>query len=184
MKKALIIIGAIFLGLIALAIVGSILPEDPALTVDKDAEIAQPVIEEAPEPAPTLDNDEQRVYDFIAENYPKIDKLFNETLITVDIADGDSETALLDLVDDASTYVELAKGWEELDWAGGKVRTLETAFGQYMVGTRRFYKNWLNGTVGGGDTTQCAKNAVKAQLLAEEWAPRVEERLEHIDNTY
>jgi len=181
MKKALIIIGAVFAGLALLAIVGSMLPSDEPqkVVIVKETMEATPI--PAVETPATLSGEEEKVYEFIASSYPKVDALFAETCEMVD-GEGEALDDIQTLIDNATAFATVAEKWADMDYAMGEVGSLESAFEEYMVASRKFYKNWLNG-INGGNVTQCAKNAVVARNKAEKWAPRVEERLAEIEDT-
>lgn len=179
MKKALIIIGAVFAGLALLAIVGSMLPSDEpqkvVIVTETQTPTAEPAISE-PDPVVVLNDQEQRVYSFVERTYPKLDTLYGRTLKAID------RNSVTGLVACCEQFIAYGKGWKRLDWANGEVTDLETAFGEYMEANRRYYKNWLNGTVGGGNLTQCATNAIKAEESMTKWAPRVEEELAAVES--
>lgn len=173
MKKALIIIGAVFAGLALLAIVGSLLPSDePQEVIVVEPTPAQEADVQA---AAALTDEELRVYRYIERTFPKVDDLYSRTQDAIDVEDPSA------LVSCCEEFIKYAKTWERLDWANGEVTDLETAFGAYMEGSRKFYKNWLAGTFGDGNVSQCAANAIKAQDTIETWAPRVEDRLVELE---
>ncbi len=176
MKKTLIIIGAVFAGLALLAIVGSMLPSDEP----QEVIVVEPTPTQEPEaPAePTLTAEELRVYRYIERTLPKTNRLYERMLRAID------RESMNGLIACSEEYITYAKSWEKLDWANGEVTDLETAFGEYMEGNRKFYKNWLAGVVGDGNVEQCAANAVKAERAINRWAPRVEDELAAIDSTY
>ena len=183
MKKALIIIAAIFGGLILLAVVGSILPEDPALTIDKDAEVQQLVPEATAEEVASLTSKEQRIYDFIALNYPKLVELradFDECLWN----DSSNAKRIRVLVKCSGQFAGIAQQWNKAGWGYGQVADLEDAFDDYVNATRRWYKNWVAGVYGSTGTDLAASNAIKAETQMDKFGPRVEAQLSEIDNTY
>lgn len=174
MKKALIIIGAVFAGLALLAIIGSFLPSDePQQVVIVDPTPAAEA--EAPAPATELTSEELRVYRYIDRTFPETERIYARMLKAIERENP------ADLVACCEQYIRYGKTWERLDWANGEVTDLETAFGEYMEGNRKFYKNWLSGTFGEGNMRQCAANAIKAQDAIEKWAPRVEDRLGELE---
>jgi len=178
-KKVIIIIGVVFLGIIALAIVGAFIGGDEPQEVVIVEKTVAPTVEPTVAPAPeeqevVLTSEEAKVYKYIARTYPKVDALYARMK---NVIERDSVSGLVDCCDE---FVGYAKSWQRLDWANGQVTDLETAFGSYMEGSRKYYRNWLNGTLGGGDITQCATNALKAEAVIDRWAPRVEDRLDEV----
>jgi len=178
MKKALIIIGAVFAGLVLLAIVGSMLPSDEPQEVI--------IVEKTSTPAPTeeqtssLSPKEQAVYEFIARNYPKAQKLFANTRAVTDKEfTNDGYSDIKTIVADATAFRKIAQPWADMDYQYGAVEELEEDFETYMVAVRTYYKNWLNG-ISGGNAERCATNAVKAEYKAEKLAPRIEGHLDQL----
>jgi hypothetical protein len=170
MKKALIIIAAIFLGLGFLALVGSVI-EKPAQVVMVDPE---------PTPVATLTNDEQRVYDFIATEFPELRDM-NVKIIAVLDGNGSYTAMVKRLTSNGEAFIALTGRWNDIDWGYGQVSDLEDDFDAYMNASRAFYRNWVNG-ISGGNVDQCATNAVKAELKMEKLVPRIEEHLAELDN--
>lgn len=190
MKKALIIIGAVFGGLILLAIVGSMLPSDEpqeVVIVTKTETPAAAIDTSVEEEAVALTSDEQRVYDYIAEMYPRVQKDFKKSCTFTDgeVTNNDAENlkAIATITECATSFIPYAEEWNNLDWGYGEVSNLEDAFDAYMKGVSRYYVNWLDG-ISGGNVEACSRRAVLAELKAEKWAPRVEDELDAISNTY
>lgn len=177
MKKALIIIGAVFAGLVVLVIVGGVIESNQQPIV-----VMQSPAPEAGQAAPGLTGDEQRVYDFIAVEFPKLRDMNDDLILTLE---GDSYgTMLRELKRSSVAFLELTKRWNRLDWGYGAVSDLEDDFDLYMNNTRAFYRNWLKG-ISGENTTLCATNAVKAESKMNDLVPRIEGHLDELsDGTY
>ena len=187
MKKALIIIGAVFAGLALLAIVGSMLPSDEPQKVvvvqeTVEATPTEPAEVEVAPTAPTLTTKEQRIYDFISLNYPKLVDLradFDQCLW-----DGSSNAKRIRvLVKCSAQFVTIAEKWNEAGWGYGRVADLEDAFDDYVNATKRWYKNWVAGVYGSTNTDLAASNAIKAEKQMNKIEPRVEARLADIEDT-
>jgi hypothetical protein len=188
MKKALIIIGAVFAGLILLVLVGAAVGEDPqqpVVVIQSAAPVAEPTVAEptpvpTPEPVTTLTSDEQRVYEFISSEFPD---LLERTTKLIAMLESDASYAAIvkRLSHDGDEFVTLTKRWNNIDWGYGEVSDLEDDFNAYMNASRAFYRNWANGIVGGANIDQCATNAVKAEIKMDKVAPRVQAHLADLE---
>lgn len=187
MKKALIIIGAVFAGLILLVLVGAAVGEDPqqpVVVIQSAAPVPEPTVAEpepvaTPEPAATLTSGEQRVYDFISAEFPTL-RHDNEKLCAMLNGDASYAAIIKRLTGDGEKFIALTKRWNRMDWGYGEVSDLEDDFDAYMNASRAFYRNWVNG-ITGGNTDQCAANAVKAEAKMDRYAPRVEAHLDELE---
>jgi hypothetical protein len=175
MKKALIIIGAVFGGLILLLLVGAAVGEDTVVVQGTAPEVTAP-----PEPAITLTAKEQRVYEFIAEKYPKVRAMNDATCESVDDEDASGLDTIQVVIDNSNDFVDIGEEWKELDFVGGEVDKLERDFDGYIDASVDYYMAWLKAADGNTSDAAIAK-AVKARNTFENLDENIEAHLAELE---
>jgi len=117
MKKTLIIIGAVSLGLIAIAIAGATLPADTTTQM--------------PAPATTLSADELYVYAYVGDNLPKLGALYDDLGQACESLDYDG------IVTCAEKAIAMSDEWNGIPVVGGNVAALESAYDDAGNGVAR-----------------------------------------------
>ena len=120
MKKTLIIIGAVSLGLIAIAIAGATLPADNTA--------------QTPAPATTLSADELYVYAYVGDNLPKLGALYDDLGQACESLDYDG------IVTCAEKAIAMSDEWNGIPVVGGNVAALESAYDDAGNGVARLVR--------------------------------------------
>lgn len=129
-----------------------------------------------------LNDAEQRTYEFIAVNYPKLRSLNERAFTTLDSDSTSTRKAISTLVSCGQPFLAMNKRWNRVDWAYGAVGNLEDDFDHYVDATRRYYKNWVDALTGGNLGT-CAQNAINARDRMDKYGPRVEAGLSEVEGS-
>lgn len=149
MRKALIIIAAVFAGLIALAVVGSLLPnEEPQAVLQPAA------------PSPALTEEEREVYDYIASATSDLDDLYGE------FGEACSDVDLSAMVQCGRDWRTLSDEWDELPIAGGNVSDLEYAFDDAVWAVNKSMKDAIRILDGKDVSEEALKRHVTAAVTA------------------
>ena len=141
-----LVVAGVALGLVALAATGC---GGPTIVVTKTVTAsptvsAQPPATPTPSPSPTfqLTLGEQRVYDFIRVNYPKLHAVEREVDDTVkDIVRGTSLDAAYKTVQYSKAFDRIFAKFARLPVGGGAVDAVEQDFTAYLGGLRRYGRN-------------------------------------------
>lgn len=126
MKKALVIIAAVLVGLIVLAGIGSLMPKDPALQIEQDAAKTQ-----APTPTSTLNAKELTAYTYVDKHLPELTTLYKDLIKACD----NNDISGVGLC--AGTFAALRAEWKSFPAAGGRVLVLELAYEDTANGIRQ-----------------------------------------------
>ena len=118
MKTALVIILAVFVAFVGLAVIGSLLPKDPATPIVTQTVAPTPT----PAPIETMSSDELTVYAYVEKHYNELTALFDDLTSACDNVD------LSGVNNCAERYIRLTKEWNKLPEVGGQVGDLEQAY--------------------------------------------------------